>query len=91
MGAEISHTVENGMITVTFDSHDENSVATHLDFREAGAGGTWSPLAAWTRLTDEERAAGCFTRKIPEDGKNYKLSFRNSYGIWVHPMTKILA
>lgn len=87
MGADISHTLLGDEITVTFDSHDEASIADHFDFRIAGTG--WSSLAAWTRLTDEERAAGRFTRKIPEDGKNYKLSFKNKYGIWVHPMTAI--
>ena len=87
VGAEISHTVAGDEITVTFDSCDPKSTALHLDFRMAGE--RYASLAAWTRLTDDERKSGSFTRKIPEDGKNYKLSFENEYGIWVHPMTKI--
>ena len=87
VGADLSHTVTGDEITITFDSHDEKSTALHLDFRMAGEG--CASLAAWTRLTEEERRMGRFTRKIPEDGKNYKLSFENEYGIWTMPMKPI--
>ena len=89
MGAKLSHTVKGDEITVYFDACDEKSIPTHLDFRMKGEG--WSSLAEWVRFTEEDKKAGCITRKIPKDGENYKVSFRNAYGIWVHPMIPINA
>lgn len=87
VGADISHTVSDGKITVTFDAHDERSIASHLDFRLAGVG--CASLAAWSDFTDGERASGCATREIPADAENYKVNFKNEYGMWMHPITKI--
>lgn len=87
MGAELSYTVEGDTVTVFFDACDQNSIPSHFDFRTKGTG--WSSLAEWHRFTDDERKAGCMTRKIHPEGENFKVSFRNPYGIWVHPMTHI--
>ena len=40
-------------------------------------------------LTAEEIESGVFSRKIPFDGKNFKVYYKNKYGIWTHKMTKI--
>ena len=47
-------------------------------------------LAKVEELTDEEEASGIITRSIPSDGGNFKVYFRNKYGVWVHPMTEIV-
>ena len=87
VGARLSHEVHGDEITVYFDSCDERSVPTHLDFRTKGEG--WSSLAEWIRFTEEEKRAGAITRRIHPEGDNFKVSFRNAYGIWVHQMTHI--
>ena len=40
-------------------------------------------------LTDEEKQSGRFSRPIPSHGYNFKVYFKNEYGVWVHPMKKI--
>ena len=47
-------------------------------------------LAKVEELTDEEKRTGVITRSIPSDGGNFKVYFRNKYGVWVHPMTEIV-
>ena len=42
-----------------------------------------------TRLTEEEKARGVITRKIPSDAGSFKVYYRNTYGIWTHPLTPI--
>lgn len=85
--AKISFSVENGDITVNSDPSDEKSEIVYMDFRVAGEG--CASLAKYEELTDEERRNGVFKRPIPSDAENFKVYFRNSYGVWVHPMIKI--
>jgi hypothetical protein len=40
-------------------------------------------------LTEEEITSGIITRAIPEGETNFKVSFRNKYGIWTHTSIKI--
>ena len=40
-------------------------------------------------LTDTEKQTGVFTRPIPSDARNFKVYFKNKYGVWVHPMTEL--
>jgi len=47
-------------------------------------------LAKVEELTDEEKRTGVITRAIPADAGNFKVYFRNKYGVWVHPMTEIV-
>lgn len=47
-------------------------------------------LSKVEELTDEEKRTGVITRSIPSDGGNFKVYFRNKYGVWVHPMTEIV-
>ena len=100
----ICHKVENGMITIKADPCDTNSIFSHMDFRDKGKAaaakeaGIESPvyysdqcasLVKVEELTDEEKKAGIFARKIPEDAVNFKIYFENKYGIWTHTMIKI--
>lgn len=48
-----------------------------------------SALAKLEELTDDEKAKGIFSRKIPDDAANFKVYFENKYGIWTHTMIKI--
>jgi len=85
--AKISFSVENGDITVNADPRDEKSEIVYMDFRVSGEG--CASLAKYEELTDEEKRNGVFKRPIPSDAENFKVYFRNCYGVWVHPMTKI--
>lgn len=51
---------------------------------------TCASLARVEELTDEEKRTGIVTRSIPSDAGNFKVYFRNKYGVWVHPMTEIV-
>jgi hypothetical protein len=84
---EITHTVENGVITVTANPGDEESEIIHMEFRSAGS--ATAGLSAMIELTEEECRTGVFSRKIPDSSFNYKISFRNRYGIWTHKMISI--
>ena len=48
-----------------------------------------SPLAKLEELTEEEKRTGVFTREIPEDAYNFKVYFKNKYGVWTHKMIEI--
>ena len=58
-----------------------------MDFRVAGEG--CASLARYEELTAEEKQIGEFSRPIPSGGYNFKVYFKNEYGVWVHPMKKI--
>ena len=85
--AKIQFSVENDILTVKADPCDEKSEIHYFDFRIAGIG--CASLAKYEELTDEEKQSGCFSRPIPSDGYNFKVYFKNEYGIWVHPMKPI--
>lgn len=87
--ASISHTVNGRMITVTADPCDASSEIWYMDFRVAG--NQWASLSKYEELTDSEKKAGVFTREIPGDAANFKVYFKNKYGVWVHKMTRIFA
>ena len=89
--AEIDYTVENGEITVHADPCDLKSEILYMDFRiDAIDGRKWASLAKYEgTLTIEEKQNGMIKRRIPENGKNFKVYFKNEYGIWVHQMTPI--
>ena len=84
---EISHTVENGVITITANPGDEESEIIHMEFRSAGT--VIAGLSAMIELTEEECRTGVFSRKIPASSFTYKISFRNRYGIWTHKIISI--
>ena len=79
---EISHTVENGVITITASSGDPQSNIIMMDFRQPHSGG--ASLVQMVTLTDEEMSSGIITREIPEGAGTYKIIFENKYGIWTH-------
>ena len=85
--AKISFSVDNDILTVNADPCDPNSEILYFDFRVAGVG--CASLAKYEELTDEEKQSGKFSRPIPPDGYNFKVYFKNAYGVWVHPMLKI--
>ena len=78
---EITHTVENGVITITASSGDAKSKLSHMEFR--------GDTVQNTILTEEELATGVIVRQIPEGETYFKVSFRNEYGIWTHKSIKI--
>lgn len=85
--ADISYKIENDEITVFANSNDTESEILYMDFRIPGK--VWASLAKYEEITEEERQSGIITRKIPHNGENFKVYFRNKYGVWVHQMTYI--
>lgn len=85
--AEVSYQVDGDVITVRANPCDEESKIAYFDFREEGIG--VASLSKYEELTAEEIKSGVFSRKIPCDGKNFKVYYKNKYGIWTHKMTKI--
>lgn len=85
--AKIEFTVDGDVLSVKADPCDEKSEILYMDFRIAGVG--CASLAKYEELTDEEKQSGSFSRPIPSDGYNFKVYFKNAYGVWVHPMKKI--
>ncbi len=77
-----------GSITVYADACDKNSEIAYMDFRIKGT--NCSSLAKYEELTDEEKNSGVITRDIPSSGENFKVYFKNRYGIWTHPMIPIV-
>jgi len=61
--------------------HENSTVAFY-----STKAGTMSKLE---ELTEEEKETGIFTREIPCDAENFKVYFRNKYGVWTHTMIKI--
>ncbi len=83
----IRHEVKDGAITIYADPCDEKSELWYMDFRMAGE--RVSGIASFEPLTDAEKQSGVFTRPIPEGAENFKVYFKNPYGVWSHRMVKI--
>ena len=86
--ADISHNVKDGIITVCADPCDGKSKLLYADIRRAGT--DVAALVKYEELSDEEKAGGKFSFKIPDKGENFKVYFENAFGIWTHPMTRII-
>ena len=84
---EITHTVKDGVITINVSSGDPESEISHMDFRVPGE--RYRPLHSIVELTEEEKKTGVIVREIPEGAGNYKISFKNKYGIWTVTMITI--
>ena len=88
--ATVRHEQRGDTVTVYADSNDEESTVLYMDFRVGGGrGATCAPLAAYEVLTEAEKESGVITRKIPSDGKNFKVYYKNPYGVWTHRMTAL--
>ena len=87
--AKVSHTVCDGILTVTAHPCDENSKILYADFRQKGEGS--AALEKYEELTDEEKRTGTYSRPIPEKAKHFKVYYENKYGVWTHPMTNIFS
>ena len=85
--ASVEHYVEDKTLTVSADPCDPHSEIVYMDFRRRGS--TMAPMVSYEELTDEERKSGRFSRVIPENAENFKVYYKNKYGIWTHRMTKI--
>ena len=85
--AKTEYSVENGVLKVRTDACDPQSEIHYMDFRVEGEG--CASLAKYEDLTNEEKQSGIISREIPSDGYNFKVYFKNPYGVWVHPMRKI--
>ena len=66
----------------------KSGAASHLTKRNCYYNPCCAALAKVEELTGEEKAAGVFTREIPEDGAHFKVYFENKYGIWTQTMIK---
>ena len=86
-GAAIRHELCGNTLTVYADPCDENSEICYADFREAGE--VCAPLVKYEVITDEEKKNGVFTRELSCGVDNYKVYFKNKYGVWTHRMKKI--
>ena len=85
--ASLRHEVKDGIIAVYADSCDSQSKILYADFRQAGI--DVAAISKYEELTHEEKTSGKFSRKIPDDGKHFKVYFENAFGVWTHPMTRI--
>ena len=85
--ASVTHSVEGNTITVCADPCDERSEILYMDFRRKGS--RIAPLVSYENLTENEKKSGRFSREIPENAENFKVYYRNAYGVWTHPMKKI--
>ena len=87
VGPDIQHEVKDGYITIKVDAKDCQSEILYMDFRLRGD--KVSGIASFEVLSDDERREGIIVRKIPKGAENYKIHFRNPYGVWSHRMIKI--
>ena len=62
-------------------------IFVNADFRLSGKG--LAGLAGYTDLTEEEKAEHRFSRKLPDKAENFKVYYKNKYGVWTHLMKKI--
>ena len=84
---KIEYSIKNDVITIDADSCDRFSSLMSMDFRLPGEGRV--SLVSVEPLTEEERMTGRIVRFIPKDAGNFKLYFRNKYGIWSTGLIKI--
>ena len=88
--ATVRHERQGDTVTVYADPNDEKSALWYMDFRiDGGEGATCASLDKYEVLTEEEIRSGVITRKIPADGKNFKVYYKNPYGIWTHRKTAL--
>jgi hypothetical protein len=84
---EISYETDGEYITVRADSGDMKSEISHMDFRKAGV--DVASLVKFEFLSEEEKKSGIIKRKIPDGAENFKIYFKNEYGIWTHKIIHI--
>jgi len=77
---KIEFSIENGILNVRVDPMDDESEIIYMDMR--GPGERTGALLKVCHLTDEERKSGVFSREVPEGMGNFKIYFRNPFGIW---------
>jgi hypothetical protein len=88
--ATVRHKRHGNTVTVYANPNDEKSSIWYMDFRvNGGKGATCAALAKYEVLTEEEKKSGMITREIPADGKNFKVYYKNPYGIWTHRMISL--
>lgn len=87
--ADVSHVVQDGIITIHADPCDEQSRVSHADFRKPGKTKAVAPLVKFEFLTEEEKDRYVFSRPVPEGAAYYKVYYRNAYGVWTHPAKPI--
>ena len=84
---KIDFEVADGYITVTADPMDEKSIIHYMDYRQKGVG--FASLEKYEPLTEEEKRSGIIRRPLVPNGENFKVYFKNAYGIWTHKMIPI--
>ena len=84
---KIDFEVSDGYITVTADPMDEKSIIHYMDYRQRGVG--FASLEKYEILTEEEKRNGIIRRPLVPNGENFKVYFKNAYGIWTHKMIPI--
>ena len=89
-GATVRQERQGDTVTLYADPNDEKSSIHYADFRVSGKeGAVCAALSKYEELTEEEKRSGVITRKIPEDGKHFKVYYKNPYGVWTHPMVAL--
>ena len=86
--AQISYSLEGNIIKVNADPCDPNSEILYLDFRKSGK--DVASLAKFEILSEEEKTTGAIERIVPRTAENFKVYFKNKYGVWVHRMAPII-
>ena len=84
---EISHGVDGDYITVRADAKDTESEIVYMDFRKCGK--DFGSLVKFEALSEEEKKSGVIRRPIPTGAENFKVYFKNKYGVWTHKMIHI--
>ena len=84
---EVSHTIEDGIISIHAQSGDPDSKLIGMDYR--GFGVNVSAIVQLVQLSEEELATGNIVQKYPTTAGTYKIYFKNKYGTWVTPLLRI--
>ena len=87
VGPTIRHEVNDSVLTITVNANDCQSEISYLDFRLPGD--KVAGIVSYEVLSEEERKTGVIIREIPKGAENFKVHFRNPYGVWSHRMIKI--
>ena len=90
---KLSSDLSGTTLTVTVDMDElkkSGSEIAHMDFRMSSSAG-FAGLATkgMLSLTEDEKETGVIVKTCTSNASNYKVYFKNKYGIWTHEMKPI--
>ena len=90
---KLSSALSGTTLTVTVDMDElkkSGSEIAHMDFRMSSSAG-FAGLATkgMLSLTEDEKETGVIVKTCTSNASNYKVYFKNKYGIWTHEMKPI--